>query len=165
MATAAKQRKAHARKARVTSNPKVNKYRQNSQKTAQQNAGGRVDQTIAMDLLSKIADLLCKDPEQDYNQTPTMKSVVIEWMNSQNSFHGYTQAFDTLRDNLDSYLAQHFDAHIDGGPLAMLQDVQEHLIEQGVPRKMRVMAGVVDLLGFYVYVGSGQIEFYNVEAA
>jgi hypothetical protein len=70
-------------------------------------------------------------------------------------------AVDNVRKKIDTALNTNYGVEMPEGLGAFEFDIQEHLIECGVPREWRIISGTLDLLISRLMMLNGNIKYFN----
>jgi len=126
------------------------------------NAKGYLNEVVFIEALQQCAKILQQDPDQDYRVTPDMKDCVqVLITHETNSVRHHITAVDNVRKKIDTALNTKYGVVMPEGLGVFGFDIQEHLIECGVPREWRIIAGIMDTLLSTLMAVNGNIKFFN----
>lgn len=126
------------------------------------NAKGHLNEVAFIQVLEKSAQILMKDPDQDYRLTPDMKDCVDVLITHKTSgVRHHMTAVDNVRKKIDTALNKNYGVKMPEGLGVFGFDIQEHLIECGVPREWRIIAGIMDTLLSTLMAVNGNIKFFH----
>ena len=136
--------------------------RANAKINRKDNAKGHLNEVVFIEALQQCAKILQQDSEQDYRMTPAMKDCVEVLITHETSgVRHHMTAVDNVRKKIDTALNKNYGVEIPEGLGVFGFDIQEHLIECGVPREWRVITGILDTLMSTLMTLNGNIKFIN----
>jgi hypothetical protein len=136
--------------------------RANAKINRKDNAKGHLNEVVFIEVLQQCAKILQQDSEQDYRMTPAMKDCVeVLITHEKNGVRHHMIAVDNVRKKIDTALNTNYGVEMPEGLGAFEFDIQEHLIECGVPREWRIISGTLDLLISRLMMLNGNIKYFN----
>jgi len=136
--------------------------RANAKINRKDNAKGHLNEVVFIEALQQCAKILAQDSKQDYRITPEMKDCVeVLIKHGKNGVRHHITAVDNVRKKIDTALNTKYGVVMPEGLGAFEFDIQEHLIECGVPREWRIIAGTMDTLLSTLMAVNGNIKFFN----
>ena len=126
------------------------------------NAKGHLNEVVFIEALQHCAKILMQDPNQDYRMTPAMKDCVqVLITHETNGVRHHMTAVDNVRKKIDTALNRKYGVEMPEGLGVFGFDIQEHLIECGVPLEWRIIAGIMDTLLSTLMAVNGNIKFFH----
>lgn len=127
------------------------------------NSKGQLNEVVFIEALEQCATQLIKaNPKQDYGMTLHMKDCVeVLITHEKNGVRHYMTAVDNVRKKIDSALNTNYGVVMPEGLGTFGFDIQEHLIECGVPKEWRIISGTLDLLISTLMRLNGNTKFFN----
>jgi len=136
--------------------------RANAKINRKDNAKGHLNEVVFIEALQQCAKILAQDSKQDYRITPEMKDCVEMLIkHEKNGVRNHITAVDNVRKKIDTALNTKYGVVMPEGLGVFGFDIQEHLIECGVPREWRIIAGIMDTLLSTLMTLNGNIKFFN----